>query len=186
MRPEALFHGGQSISTCTLGFSVRNSSGTRGVTTAAHCSNSQAWNGRSLQFRSERYRDNYDIQWHTSSGDTVSNRFESGRGTRRCTATRSRSRQSVGNYVCKNGKTTGYRCGYIQSKSFAPSYVPSVNSTFIYVDGRSTNLSEGGDSGGPWFNGGTAFGTHSGGAGNDSVYMPINYVSGIGVSVLTN
>ena len=186
VRPEATIFGGLPITTCTLGFSVRNGSGTRGVTTAAHCGNSQSWSGGSLTFRGEAYRDSFDVQWHTSPGDTVTNQFDSGTGIRNCTGTRSRSAQSVGDFVCKNGRTTGYTCGTIQSTRFAPSYVPSVDATFVFVDGGSTNLSSGGDSGGPWFNGSTAFGIHSGGAGNDSVYMPINYVSGIGVSVLTN
>ena len=97
------------------------------------------------------------------------------------------SQQSVGDDVCKYGKVTGYTCGHIVSRFYAPSYIPSADATFIRVGGGSTKLSRGGDSGGPCFNGRRAYGIHSGsaGGGNDALYMPINYVSGINVRVLT-
>jgi hypothetical protein len=91
--------------------------------------------------------------------------------------------------VCKNGKTTGYTCGNISSTTYSPSYVTNAAATFIRVHESSNgNLSEGGDSGGPWFLVNTAYGTHSGSPGanpNDALYMAINYVSSLGVSVLT-
>jgi hypothetical protein len=185
--PEADIYGGLPLRTCTSSFPVLNSSGTRGVTTAAHCNNSQSYLGTNLQFQAEDQQGNQDFQWHTTPGFTVTNQFNSGVGIRRVTATRSRANQSVGNYVCKNGKTTGYTCGNITTLNYAPSYVTDAQATFIRVSSRdNVDLSQGGDSGGPWFNSGTAYGIHSGGIGNDSLYMAIDYISSLGVSVLTS
>ena len=128
------------------------------------------------------------MQWHSACGiHDVDNRIETGSGLRTITATRHRNNQAIGGLVCKYGMTTGGTCGEIDYKTYAPSWVTSAASTFIYVDGDGlgVNLSEGGDSGGPWYLEYFAYGIHSGGGGNDSIYMPINYISSIGVSVLT-
>lgn len=188
--PEVDIYGGLAISTCTTGFSVQNGSGTRGVSTAAHCSNTQSYSGSALTYQSGDITGNQDVQWHTAPGFTVTNQFNSGIGIRNCTATLGRSGQSVGDYVCKNGKTSGYTCGSISSTTYSPSYVTSASATFIRVDNNQgyADLSSGGDSGGPWFLGNTAYGTHSGEPGadaGDSIYMAINYISSLGVSVLT-
>ncbi len=185
--PEVNIYGGLTINGCTSAFSVRNSSGFRGITTAAHCPDNQFYNGSNLTFQSQDQAGNQDVQWHTAPGFTVTNQFNSGTGIRNVTATRSRSNQAVGNYVCKNGRTTGYTCGNISSTTFIPNYVSNAQATFIRVhNNNNNNLSEAGDSGGPWFNGNTAYGIHSGGIGNDAIYMPINYVSSLGISVLTS
>jgi hypothetical protein len=107
-----------------------------------------------------------------------------GGGSRVITGTKGRSSQAIGEYICKQGRTTGYTCGTLTSKTFLPSYVPSGSATFMYVSGGSVNLSEGGDSGGPWVKNKTAYGVHSGGGGNDACYMAIDYASTLGVSVL--
>ena len=175
-------YGGLPISTCTTGFTVRNSSGVRGVSTAGHCGNSQSLSGYSLTFRSERYSGSYDIQWHNASGHTYPNTIRVSSSTRSITATRSRTSQTVGSQVCKQGKTTGYTCGTISTIS----YCASGACTWVRVAGNGYNLSEGGDSGGPWFSGNTAYGSHTYGIGNDSAYMPVNYFAGISVSIATS
>lgn len=186
---EAYIYGGLPLSTCTSGWPVQSGS-TKGISTAAHCGNSQKHDGKSLNFESEKYETYYDVQWHTPKWYyfyTVKPWFRSKTGYYRVvTGTKSRSSQSVGNYVCKQGMTTDYTCGYITDKYYAPSYVPDVKSTFIRMHRDGVDLSSGGDSGGPWFNGNTAYGSHSGGIGDDSIYMAINYISGIGVSVYTD
>lgn len=182
-RPEHgdFLHGGLHLSTCTSGFTVTNSSGRKGITTSAHCGNSQSHDGKALSFVSERQGGSYDIQWHDRSGATFNATFWDGDSHRNVTGTRSRSNQSVGDYVCKYGKTTGYTCGYIETTS----YCYDGACTWIRVGRDGYNLSEGGDSGGPWFNGGTAFGSHTLGIGDDSAYMAVNYFGGISVSVVT-
>jgi len=184
-----IFYGGLPLSTCTSGFSVKEGI-TKGITTAGHCSNTQSYNGNSLTFESEKETGSYDIQWHTAPGYTVTNkiRTSSGGSTRDITATKSRSSQAIGNYVCKYGKTSHYTCGYISSKNF----MYQGQATYIRADNTAgyDDLSSGGDSGGPWFLSNTAYGTHVGSPGddpNDAVYMAVNYVeSGLGVSVMTS
>lgn len=192
-KPDADIYGGLSLSSCTSGFSVRqtNDPGYKGITTAGHCSNTQSYNGTSLTFMSQIFTGSYDIQWHRAPGFTVTNKIKDGSNTtRNITATLHRNNQTIGGYVCKYGMTTGYTCGYISAKNYCPSYVPSCGATFIRVDNTAgwNNLSSGGDSGGPWFLVNTAYGTHSGEPGpnpNDAIYMAVNYVGGLGVSVMT-
>jgi hypothetical protein len=179
---EISMYGGLPISTCTTGFTVRNSAGTRGVSTAGHCGNSQTLSGYALTFRGEAYSGSYDVQWHNASGHTYPNTIKVGSGTRSITGTRSRTSQTVGSQVCKQGKTTGYTCGTISTIS----YCASGACTWVRVAGNGVNLSEGGDSGGPWFSGNTAYGSHTYGIGNDSAYMPVNYFSGISVTIATS
>lgn len=182
--------GGESLSTCTGGFTVRTASGEMGISTAAHCGNTQSAQGQTLNFRSEDQQGNQDVQWHSACGLLdVSDNFESGLGLRDVSGTQHRDNQAIGSLVCKFGLNTGRTCGTIQSKSYAPSYVSSASSTFVRVDGGNNDLSANGDSGGPWFVETVAYGIHSGSPGsdaNDALYMPINYISSIGVSVLTS
>ncbi|HEY2291447.1 MAG TPA: S1 family peptidase [Thermoanaerobaculia bacterium] len=187
--PDVNIYGGLALRTCTSGFSVQDNNRTRGITTAAHCSNNQTFGGQALTFQAELQSGDQDVQWHTAPGLTVTNQFDSGIGVRACTATLGRNNQAVGDYVCKNGMTTGYTCGNISSTTYAPGYVTNANPTFIRVHNNAgTPLRAGGDSGGPWFLVNTAYGTHSGSPGadpNDALYMAINYVSALNVTVLT-
>ncbi len=191
--PAANIYGGLSLSTCTSGFGVkRTSDGVKGISTAAHCGNSQSYSGTALTFKAEKFQDTFDVQWHTAPGYTVKNwiKWWNDGSTREITSTKSRDNQAIGNYVCKYGMTTFYTCGYISSKTYAPSYVPSADATFIRVDntGGYSPLAGPGDSGGPWFLNNGAWGVMSGIPGsdaNDAIYMAVNYHSGISVSVMT-
>ena len=116
----------------------------------------------------------------------VTNEFNSGLGYRAVVGTRGRADQTVGSYVCKWGTTTGRTCGYIQSRHAEPSYVPNSDDTFVRVNGYGAVLSAPGDSGGPWFLENVAYGINSGAySDGDAIYMPINYIDRLGVSVLT-
>lgn len=195
-RLEADIYGGLALSECTSGFGVKNAVGTRGITTAAHCDNALTYDGEDLEFQDEQRRYRYDIQWSTAPDFTVTNKVQSNSngGTRRITGTVNRSAQSVGDYVCKYGKATDYTCGYIDSTDYKPDpdNIPSPSPSFIRVDNTADddNLSSGGDSGGPWFLGNDAYGSHIGspaGDSDDAFYMAVNYISrGIHVDVLTS
>ena len=187
-QPEAPIYGGAYLSgwssSCTGGFPVRHSSGTLGYTTAAHCEDSQwVWDYVDeayypLTFQGQLYDSYRDVQWHTTPGYTPDNWvYTGGSSYREITSARGRTAQSVGDWVCKYGITTYYTCGYIESTSY--------NSYWVLVGRAGYNLSEPGDSGGPWFSGNAAYGIHSAGSGDKSIYMPINYISGLGISVLT-
>lgn len=188
---EALV-GGSSLNACTGGFTVQATTGELGISTAAHCPDQQYFQGLNLPFRYADENGDQDVQWN-SSCDIVqtTNQFETGIGLRSCIGTRHRNNQAIGSVVWKFGRTTGRTFGTISSKSF--DIGPNHNATFIRVDscvgGVCGNLSEGGDSGGPWFVEDIAYGSHVGAPGDDdrdSIYMAINYISSIGVSVLTS
>ena len=188
--------GGLTVNGCTTGFSVRHSSGTEGITTAAHCPTSQSYNGTNLPYQGEAYGTSYDLQWHSTPGFTVQNAVYDGSGYRPVYATRHRDLQAANQYVCKYGDTTGYGCGYIVTTSFLPSistYCPTCSwlPTWVRVHRHGVDLSDSGDSGGPWFSGSTAYGTMKNAflspTGSwDGIYMPINYVSFLGLTVLTD
>lgn len=192
-------YGGLSLSGCTSGFSVKQGwiFITKGITTAGHCSDTQSYSGTSLPFQSENWAGSYDIQWHTAPGYTLTNKIKVGNGfTRDITATKSRSNQAIGEYVCKYGMTTAYTCGYISDKNFNPQTQQNKEPTFIRVKNTAgwDTLTDSGDSGGPWFNSNTAYGTTkakitpgTNGVGTDAVYMAVDYLeSGLGVSVMTS
>jgi PKD repeat protein len=187
-KPSVLRGGDGDPGMCTGGFTVRhNYSYQVGITTAAHCGNYQTFQGYPLPFAAEAFYDSADVQWHTACPYTeVTNEFNSGIGYRACVGTRGRADQTVGTYVCKWGTTTGRTCGYITSRHAEPSYVPNSDDTFVRVEGYGATLSAPGDSGGPWFLENIAYGINSGAySDGDAIYMPINYLDRIGVSVLT-
>lgn len=179
---------GLALSQCTSGFSVQNGSGTKGITTAAHCNNTLSYNGTNLPFQGAAQGGQYDVQWHTAPGFTVRNLAFDGANYRYVYSTKHRNNQVINEYVCKYGKTTLAGCGYITDKSYNPGCINGYcyTSTFIRVHRDGVDLSQPGDSGGPWFSGNTAYGIMKGEIGNDAFYMAINYVTYLGINVLTN
>lgn len=188
--PVSTLIGGQPASGCTWAFTVQHPNGDVGILTAAHCGNSQSYAGVSLPFRLEDQQGNQDVQWHSACDlFDVSNQFESGIGLRSCIGTRSRDQQAIGSLVWKYGSTTGRTWSHIEYKTFAPWWVTSAASTFIYTDGDPYpfDFSEPGDSGSPVFVEDLAYGVLIGHntTNKDGIYMAINYISSLGVSVLT-
>jgi hypothetical protein len=191
--PATEIFGGLPVQTpkggCTTGFSVRrNVDGMKGVTTAAHCSNPLSYQGHPLHLRGFAYSGPYDVQWgQADHAFTVRNLVFDGMWYRYVYATKHRDNQSVGEWVCKYGVTTGQTCGNIQSKFVRPAggdAPPNATATYILVNAPALP----GDSGGPVFSGNTAYGTTiatSNGA--DFIYMAVNYISAaLSVSVLTH
>lgn len=95
---------------------------------------------------------------------------------------------TVGDWVCKWGSATGYTCGQIVSKT----YNAFGHAGFVQVHAPDNlNLSDGGDSGAPWYYDvyEEAWGSHSDSADavnpNDAIYMPMSYISASGHAVLT-
>ncbi len=148
--------GGKSLRTCTSGFSVLGfsnqiSAWVMGITTAGHCSDSQNYLGIDLPWQSGTPDTGgvYDIQWHRADQSfAVQNTVWEGLSDRPIWQIRLRANQSVGDFVCKFGRTTGYGCGLISTTS-----QDGVN---IRIDGMTV---QGGDSGGPFFVVNTALGT---------------------------
>ena len=184
---------GNEVRFCTTGFSVTHSDGREGITTAAHCRENQTYNGTALDFVEGRLGGKYDVQWHEAPGFTMRGLMKVGQNlSRHVRSTRIRDLQTVGEYVCKYGHSTQFGCGNIETKTFQPTDQTGCSSgctfepTFIRVHSNSgDDLANGGDSGGPWFSGNTAYGVMRSELGNDAIYMAINYVYVLGVSVIT-
>jgi hypothetical protein len=184
--------GGEALlgsDSCTGGFTVRRPNGDKGILTAAHCPDTLAAQGQPLPFRAGRRANNHDVQWHSACGILdVSDNFNSGLGTRDCSGAVHRNNQPIGQYLCMWGMVGGRSCGTILSKSHAP---PFLSATFVRVEpdpgGDPPTF---GDSGGPVFVETLALGIITGGfddgSGVDAIYMPINYIDILGVSVLTS
>ena len=202
-QPMAEWYGGLPIrgqnGNCTTGFSIRrNTDGVRGVITAGHCDNLQiatfTGQGQYLVYKGEKYEGPYEVQWHTLAGYTPVNKIQWSQSgaTRYITSIKARNNQVIGAYVCKYGIESKYGCGNIADKNYLLVYghqypqpkTPFTN-TFIRVSSSTNPFLKLGDSGGPWYNGYTAYGITSTGFGSNGVYMAINYISGLGLSVLT-
>lgn len=203
--PERDLHtrGGANMSACTSGFVVANSAGTRGIATAGHCGDMQTYYefGTGVSYAADwmnELRDgNTDVQWHTTTHDEYPEFYADLTTTARVlTGRRYRSSTAVGNTVCHRGMGTGYSCGSVASTTYQPTYAGACgnvtcNSVWIKVTGP--NLACGyDDSGGPWFNGQTAFGVSKGGVSSGSApgqcsyatYMSTDFLSGLGVSLV--
>ena len=133
-----------------------------------------------MPFQKQHYGGVHDVQWHKSPKREDRAYFRAGSNWYNpVLRTRGREYQRKGRYVCKWGKTTGRTCGHVAGKEFDPGR--GFDNRFIRVHNRNgKNLSSGGDSGGPWFDGNTAYGIHGGYTGNgkrDSYFMAINFVS---------
>ena len=124
-------HAGLFMYDCSAGFSVVHDNGTRGITTAGHCANTGQWVDLVALDRPEGERNSgrRDVQWHVVEDDeeddgdegeeyTFRNLLYDGSSHRYIYSTKSRSAQSIGEYVCKYGKATYKTCGNIDSKTF--------------------------------------------------------------------
>ena len=148
-------YGGGSLSSCTAGFPVRRSTDTsqHGLTTAGHCGNSQAYEGRSvLTFISAHEGAQGDMQWHRSS-EAVGNQFYYDSGARRNVATYGHPTPGIS--VCKYGKTSGATCDEVYQLN-------QCRDQYCGLVMTHRRKAAGGDSGGPWYWGTAAYGVHSG------------------------
>lgn len=193
--PASDIYGGLPITGCTAGFGIRkNGATTRGIVTAGHCGNTQSYAGSSLPYQSGLYSGADDEQWHTAPAFTVRNRirYASDGSTRSITSRVGRDSTAVGTTLCKYGTTTGYDCGTVVSKTFTPGWVPYALPYYMQVHNCcGSDLSTGGDSGGPVFWNNAAYGIIEGWYGteaaSDLIYTAINFVeAGIGIVVLTS
>lgn len=160
---QPLINGGDAIYTsgsrCSLGFNVKNGSGRDYLVTAGHCTNiGSSWSGQAgyigqrtgSSFPGNDYGivryDSGISRWGGVGGEDISRA----------------ANPSVGQYACRRGSTTGTHCGN----------VTGTNATVYYQAGPvygmiKTNIcAEPGDSGGPLYYRGTAYGLTSGGNGN--------------------
>jgi hypothetical protein len=193
---EATVEGGRPLSgrRCTSGFTVYSTAApsNRYLTTAGHCATPITYNGVTLPRAGYRYEagTSYDYAWHSTPGfSALTNVIYDGIDTsQHITYVWPYANMAVGDWVCKWGSATGYTCGQIVSKT----YNAYGNAGFVQVhDPDNLNLSDGGDSGAPWYYDTyeEAWGSHSDSAdavnANDAIFMPMSYISASGLAVLT-
>lgn len=191
--------GGVKMTDCTAGFSVRISGGKRGLLTAGHCGNSQKYSttpggsvSNTSSYVSGINNASTDMQWHHMTAHTPVASFY---GSSASTATKRVGTGSayVGQLLCHRGKTTGYSCGLVTSTAYAPPASWNVCGSsacaakWVRVSGVDL-ANRRGDSGGPWFSGGYAYGIHTGGliadTGAWAAYNPISRIGGLGVILI--
>jgi streptogrisin D len=162
---DAIF-GGQFR--CSLGFNVRNGSGTFFFLTAGHCGNiASTWYSNSSHTtvlgnteRSSFPGNDYAIVRYTNTSISHPGMVDLYNGTNQDITTAGNA--FVGQSVRRSGSTTRVHSGT----------VTATNATVNYAEGTVTGLirtnvcAEGGDSGGSLFAGSTALGLTSGGSGN--------------------
>ena len=173
---------------CTTGFVVTDSLRT-GIVTAAHCPDALTYRepGGDIVLLvlvgtwGARYQ---DVQVHVG-GEPQRPLFlvDSGKSlARTVTSWRNRTSTRAGDFVCHRGETSGYSCAQVELVDYAP---PGdlcggpCDPVWVTVSGPNCR---GGDSGGPIFHGGIAFGIvkgasySRGGRCNFYYYMSVDYL----------
>ncbi len=196
--PEAEDGGRTLAGTCTGAFPVKRDAGSElGVLTAGHCPGVGSYGSTSNMFypvfpssisTSYSSATGGDFRWNHSrymlSGST-----SLGTGGQRKFASASNS--VYGGTVCGYGKTTGHKCGSVWSVgSTATIYVPAGNAHYTVGPLACTvnHVTDGGDSGGPWYLKGSsvATGIHSGHYNGASCWSSVrNAMRAFGVSLWT-
>ena len=170
--------GGMHLSTCTVGFVLEHTSGRRHISTAGHCGNNQRLIDGSIYLRLgwgiEHQGEWGDLQRHSvPSGYTLVNEFRYDSGPNGYQFVESTGVPMEGQWLRKYGKSSGYTVDRV--------YRGSV----YYPEGRKlvamhNRKARGGDSGGPWFHGTTAYGIHSGnwifGLKRRDLFTPVHHI----------
>lgn len=145
---SANLYGGLWLSSCTAGFGVKNSAGTKGISTAGHCSNTQSFGGANLPYVTGKFSGAHDSQWHTRAGHTILDDVRYGTsGTRDVSGRAFRSVQALGTNVCYYGGVEGWDCATLESNNHTCAG-SSPTSTCMRL-GAPQDLVDDGDSGGP-------------------------------------
>jgi hypothetical protein len=153
---------------CTSGFVVTDGTQT-GIATAAHCPDELTYEDRDgnsfpLPFAGQWGLGYQDVQVN-SSDQATEPLFYSNRGAgtlRRLVSWRNVAGTRAGEFVCHYGESSGYSCATVELTDYAPPGAlcgGPCSPTWVTVKGPSCIP---GDSGGPVFSGGVAFGIAKG------------------------
>ena len=205
------FLGGLATTTCTGGFAASYLN-RYGIITAGHCGNNQSIGDISLEFVRGYNGITADAQFHaipTGAGHVLHDDIVCDNLIYRCDMSSKQTRNRMTNaYVCHTGKRSGFSCGTVSRIDYSPEYPSNTRAAcldehlsrspcddvFVRVAGTSLKGCKG-DSGGPWHQGGTAYGIHMGGKVNPDcnetgVYQFFSAIDEVerflGVSILIN
>ncbi len=178
---DKLTHKNTTRHACTAAFPAR-SGRHAGLLTAGHCSNDLTVDrgNRLYPATKERTGLSGDMQWHRAR-ERVNGRFRYKWGTYR--AVKSHPVLKVGTRVCRFGATSGNGTGCTTVK-YVSACITYTNvgkyCKLAMTDGHTG--SKGGDSGGPWFYGNSAYGIHSGSGTRDGKYRNWFYPSRVALT----
>lgn len=146
---------------CTAGFVMNNGAG---HITADHCDADPLYtkhpSGSPFAFMSFSHGDfNDDVQYETFDSPNSGGRFFWIGWTHQAVYSKTYS-HPLSASVCHYGRRTGAQCGTITNSSVRPNLL--LTNYFVGATCTCTDFSDGGDSGGPWYSGSTAYGTHHG------------------------
>ena len=202
---------------CTSGFAAqRSGQGAYGILTAGHCGDKVRNESYTVSMRNITLP--YINGWASVSADAQFHSIPTGsahelRAEYRCNSVPRRAwcdvsgttprDEMINDYICHTGRNSGFTCGDVVDISYKPKHSTACysrhdlpiacNNTFVRVEGTSLR-SCGGDSGGPWYRNGSAYGIHKGSTSDDdcertgifAYFSAIDEVENfLGVQVLT-
>lgn len=166
-------YGGAVVGGCTTGFTVHHATGD-GVVTAGHCDNNQWYHQPpatgiwyQMAWQSAMQDVDQDVQFEDSTHPEYP-RFWQGAGFTDVWGQAAKA-DMLNDWVCHHGQGSGTSCGPVTSITRDPGDLCGVNGngpcaqSWVQVAGTAVKC-YGGDSGGPWYSGGLAYGIHKAGA----------------------
>lgn len=182
------------VAKCTSGWTVINGNGTTGVTTAGHCTGinqiDEVGEGRWALAHQQEHQGRYgDVEWHTSSHSELAKFYSSYSTLRNTNDIEVVVDMSLNESVCLYGRSSNDRdCS---SRIMSRSWNCTIDGHVIRQMVRTNkDIGMGGDSGGGWSNGNTAYGSHVGwcdtSGGTRDVFTPVFlFPNALGVDVRT-
>jgi hypothetical protein len=174
---DKYIRGGGLLSNCTAGFNLKyRDSDTKRLGTAGHCLRLQSgdksvYSNHSNAGGSTTVTEVWghegsggDLGYYTTGDKTPTRTYYHNWNKTRYVDSRS-SMPSVGTKICLFGKTSGASCAKVKKADVSVGHLRHM----VVMD---TGRSLGGDSGGPWFYGGKAYGIHFGLINGKSAFTP--------------
>jgi hypothetical protein len=183
------------VNECTSGWAVTNGV-TTGVTTAGHCDGinqivEPGVGALDLVHQAEHRGQWGDVEWKTSTHIEPDDFYASAADIRDVGSVEPRANITVGEAICVYGRSSNSRdCSHtVFRTSISCTNSGVFNDRLVAMNAKNTTI--GGDSGGGWSFGVTAYGSHKGGCTVDNVVRNVFsvadlYDEALGVSVLTN
>ncbi len=169
---DTTLYGGGTLSECTAGFTLKKTNGLRNVSTAGHCGNNLTYGSTTLTWGDEHQGTWGDVQRMSAPLQvTLSDDFYYKSGSRRDTI--STGFPSEGQLLYRYGKSTGRQSDNVYQLNHC-------NGSRCHLTAMHNREASGGDSGGPWYLGNTAYGIHQGGKWWNlkwrDLFTPVSYI----------